>query len=133
MVKGSIKIKGMEKVQAKLNRVAKACPKEASKAINQSLMAVHSKVKNNISNKLLNVDTGTLRRSFNIEHSQLTKLTGKVGTKLVYAAIHEFGGRAGRARSVKLRARRYFSKSIDQSMKKIHGFFDKAIRRVVKA
>lgn len=133
MVKGNIKIVGLKNVQAKLDRVAKACPKEASKAINQSLMAVHGEVKDNLSNKILNVDTGTLRRSFLIANSSARKLMGKVGTKIVYAAIHEFGGKAGRGLSVRLRARYYFKKSIKQSIKKINGYFDKAVRKIVKA
>lgn len=133
MVNGGIKITGLKDVQRKLERVAKACPKEASRAINDSLMVAHKRVSYNLTNRILNVDTGTLRDRFQIKASTAQKLIGILGAKLDYAAIHEFGGSAGRGRSVKLRARYYFSKSINQSMKKINRFFDKAINRIVKA
>jgi phage gpG-like protein len=150
MADRGIKIVGLNRLQKKLKRVAKATPKEASKAINSSLMVAHGKVKDNLTNKILNVDTGTLRRSFLIKNSQPNKLYGVLGAKLVYAAIHEFGGiirakrvkylrfktKDGRWHSVKqvrIKARKYFSKSIKQSMKKIDAVFDKALSRIVQA
>jgi len=47
-------------------------------------------------------DTGTLSRSFTVNAD---KEGVTVGTNLVYAAVHHFGGRAGRKKSVTLPAR----------------------------
>lgn len=46
--------------------------------------------------------TGRLRRSFSV---QATGSRAVVGTNVVYAAIHQMGGRAGRGGKVKLPAR----------------------------
>jgi phage virion morphogenesis protein len=46
--------------------------------------------------------TGRLRRSFSV---QATGSRAAVGTNVVYAAIHQMGGRAGRGGKVKLPAR----------------------------
>ena len=146
----SVKITGLKDVQRKLSRVEKACPKEASRAINTSLMVAHGKVKDNLTNKILKVDSGTLRDRFHIKASNIKKLIGILGINLIYALIHDVGGiiKAKRAKflvfktrdgnwhsvkQVRIPARKYFSKSINQSMRKINAIFDKAISRIVKA
>lgn len=48
------------------------------------------------------VDTGALRDSVNQNYDNDTAI---VGTNMVYAAIHHFGGMAGRNRKVKIPAR----------------------------
>lgn len=58
------------------------------------------------------VDHGHLRDSI----TYMVYLDGsglEVGTNLVYAAIHQFGGRAGRNHAVKLRARPFLGVSAD--------------------
>jgi phage virion morphogenesis protein len=49
-------------------------------------------------------DTGALSRSFK---KKVTKESVVVGTNLEYAAIHQFGGKAGRGRKVVIPARPY--------------------------
>lgn len=60
--------------------------------------------------------TGTLRRSitFVVQESQ-SKVWGAVGSNLVYAAIHEFGGFTGRNQSVYIKPRRYLGRAVDES------------------
>ena len=50
-------------------------------------------------------DTGRLRRS--IQVAEVTPRSVTIGTNLVYAAIHQFGGLAGRGRKVRIPARPY--------------------------
>jgi phage gpG-like protein len=139
----TIKVVGMKDVQRKLNRVKKAVPKEAVRAINKSLLLAEKEVKINLSGKILNVGTGghnyrggRLRRSFGVARENLAKINrlwGQIGSNVDYARIHEYGGKAGRNLSVNLKARKYFSKAIKKSMPNIHKLFDKAITRMVKA
>lgn len=51
------------------------------------------------------LDTGQLRNSIQIQ--RVTDTEAVVGTKLPHAAIHQFGGKAGRGRSVSIPARPY--------------------------
>jgi len=59
------------------------------------------KPKNNSSKKIL-IDSGILRGSFTVDADDNEV---SVGTNVVYAAIHHFGGKAGRNRGVKIPAR----------------------------
>lgn len=52
-------------------------------------------------------DTGTLRRS--IESKVTTGKYVEIGTDVVYARIHEFGGRTGRGHSTVIKARPYMT------------------------
>jgi len=151
VVKGSIKIIGDKQLAAKFKRVAKAVPKQAADAGNKALIVVDREVKKNITNNILKVgQTGTLRRSWVINRLTPQKLFGKIGIRLVYAAIHEFGGviKAKRAKylrfktrdgswhsvkQVRIPARKYFSKAIKQAKPEIIRVFDKATARMVKA
>jgi len=60
-------------------------------------------------------DKGTLSSSFTVNASR-DNVT--VGTNLPYAAIHQFGGRAGRKRSVKLDARPFLPVSKSGELEK---------------
>lgn len=48
------------------------------------------------------IDTGRLKRSINVKASSDKVI---VGTNVIYAAIHHFGGQAGRGKKVKIPAR----------------------------
>ena len=60
-------------------------------------------------------DSGTLSSSFTV---QASKEDVTVGTNLVYAAIHHFGGQAGRKRSVTLPARPFLPVSNSGELEK---------------
>src|SRR3990172_8086196 len=51
------------------------------------------------------VDTARLKNSINVRAGGPSHVT--VGTNVIYAAIHHFGGMAGRGRKVKIAARPY--------------------------
>lgn len=139
MAQPVIKVVGMKAAQKKLDRLKKASPKEAAVAINKFLALIEKKVKINLSGKLLNVGKdhgGRLRRSFGLIKSELAnlrKLWGRIGSNIVYAAIHEFGGRAGRGLSVILKARKYFSKAINDASKNFNKILDEMLARIVRA
>ena len=61
------------------------------------------------STTMLNVRTGRLRRSIVAVPDGQHRVS--IGTNVEYAAIHEFGGMAGRNRSVRLRMRTYLRKA----------------------
>lgn len=72
--------------------------------------------------------TGTLRRS--ITHKIKTgakSISAIIGSNLVYAAIHEFGGRAGRGGSVQIKAKRYIQRSIEDNTDGIKARITKAL------
>jgi phage gpG-like protein len=54
-------------------------------------------------------DTGILRASVNVLDTTPTSVT--VGSRLKYAAIHQFGGKAGRGRKVRIPARPFIGMS----------------------
>lgn len=55
------------------------------------------------------MDTGILRASINVLDATPTSVT--VGSRLKYAAIHQFGGMAGRGRKVRIPARPFIGMS----------------------
>lgn len=153
MVEPSIKIVGDKKLALKLSRKAKRLkPDVMVKCINESLIDMLGQVRKNISNVILNVGFergGQLRRSFHIKNASVATLSGKIGSPMIYARIHEFGGiikpvrakwlrfktRDGSwhmVKQVKIPARKYFSKSIKQAMPKVRKRWDKQIRKFVK-
>jgi len=80
-----------------------ADPKRFEQAIDIALFNIGEGISSDAKNDAP-YKTGTLRRSIN---SQLGKGYVEVGTDVVYAAIHEFGGRTGRNHSVQINAKPY--------------------------
>lgn len=132
----TIKVKGMDAVKNKIKRMAKKSPEAAAKAINKSLLVIEKEVKGNLTNNILNVDTGRLRKSFGVASANQAnprKLQGNIGSNVVYAKIHETGGQAGRDHKVRIPARYYFSKAIKASTSKINRIFSNAAGDIIKA
>lgn len=71
--------------------------------------------------EMLGVDTGRLRQSIRGRvESKRDELVGIVGPqRVVYAAIHELGGQAGRGRSVTIPARPYLSVALAAKQRRI--------------
>lgn len=58
-------------------------------------------------------DTGTLARSIDWKVPRgSSSMIGYVGSNLVYAKIHEFGGQTGRNHSVTIQGKHYFERAI---------------------
>lgn len=99
---------GLDKFAAKLQRLDRALQTQAlTRALSTAALAIEAQAKANIEGHEL-IDTGTLLRSIGIEvmEASADRVTVAVGTNLVYAAIHEFGGeiraRNGRFLSIPL-------------------------------
>lgn len=72
------------------------------------------------------VNTGILRSS--ITHRILNGNTVEVGTNVVYAAIHNYGGRAGRGKKVKIPKREFMGIS-DTNEIEINEIVEKQLNR----
>lgn len=79
-----------------LSRARQCAPKSFAKRRAQTIARFASGAQ-----ALLN--TGALRNSIQVQEVTATSVT--VGTRLAYAAIHQFGGMAGRNRKVRIPAR----------------------------
>lgn len=90
-----IEKRGFEQLELKLTRMSDRIRAELEKAMLRSMINLSGHVKQNkLSGQVLNVRTGTLRRS--VTHKvtgSKSGVVGIVGTNVKYAAIHEFGGR----------------------------------------
>ena len=87
----------------------------------------------NRSKELAPYKTGNLRRS--ITKSLIPAsggLSQRIGTDVVYAAIHEFGGVTGRGHRTRIKARPYFRPAIKEKTPKIKQIFEKNIANAVK-
>ena len=72
--------------------------------------------------------SGHLRRSINTDVKEWGKdIVGVIGSDVVYAAIHEFGGMAGRGRRVKIPARPYLSPALRENRITINRIIQKEI------
>lgn len=97
------------------NLIALADDRNMTKALFAGGLVLEGKTKVNIQRQKL-IDTGALRSSV------VTEIAGKavyVFTNIIYAAIHEFGGMAGRGRKVRIPARPYFRPAIDDNLRTI--------------
>lgn len=71
--------------------------------------------------------TGTLRRSVTTAGSATEVVVGPGGLATPYAAIHEFGGRAGRGGSAVLPARPYMQPALDDKHEDAFAVFEREI------
>lgn len=107
-------IKGLQGAPAEIQLGIKA-------AMQASVLQVHSIA---VKPGYAPYKTGTLRRSitFVVQEGQ-GKVWGAVGSNLVYAAIHEFGGTTGRNQSVYIKPKRYLGRAVDESRSDIRKRF----------
>jgi phage gpG-like protein len=87
----NIRIEGERELTLDLERIKSKAPVSIKKIVRDSAFLIERKIKGNLSNVVLNVRTGQLRRSIHTEFSG-NGMNAVIGTNLVYAAIHEFGG-----------------------------------------
>lgn len=112
-----IHIEGMDRIEAKFGRLREA---DRSAKLGAIVMAAAMTIEAAAKVKAP-IDTGSLRRSI---HGELLMATGnvaaaEVGTDLVYAAIQEFGGAAGRGHTSIIPAHPYMRPALDENREKI--------------
>jgi phage gpG-like protein len=84
---------GGEAATARFNNLTQRLRAELRVGIGRAALLVQNDSKaNKLSGQVLNVVTGRLRRSINVEISESeTNVQGSVGTNVAYAHAHEFG------------------------------------------
>jgi phage gpG-like protein len=111
----------------KMNRLAREWLVERVPAIMQVYVeehfhAGHRTTPRNLTDKLY-VNTGRLARSFApFAREGVLRMKGlsvEYGTKVPYAAIHEYGGRAGRLGRARIPARPYIRPAVKQARKEL--------------
>ncbi|MGD8785895.1 MAG: phage virion morphogenesis protein [Phycisphaerales bacterium] len=138
----SVTFAGQKQKSIKLERFVGGLPKNMTAGLTKigayATAAVKAKLKPSNPLKLkksphkdLRSRTGMLRRSINyriVNH-------GKgmiVGPNIVYARIHEFGGKAGRGRKVKIPKRAYFWPTIKGKWKELIKLFSDTIFKPIR-
>jgi len=89
------------------------------RALTMGALVIERRIKENISGRILKVQTGRLRSSIGSLIKSTEALIGsgaRQGEPVSYSAIHEFGGMAGHAR---IPARRYMSRSLAEVINKV--------------
>jgi phage gpG-like protein len=80
----------------------------------------------------LRVQSGRLRSSIKGGANRRgNKVIGYIGSNVSYAAIHEFGGMAGRGLRSKIPARPYLRPSVENNIIELNRIIQKAIRQEV--
>ena len=86
-----LEVRGAENLMAALGNGRKRIHGELLKAVRASARRIDKAAKLNLSNKSLKVRSGSLRSSIRAD-IDAARLEGTVGTNIVYAKIHEYGG-----------------------------------------
>ncbi len=81
-------------------------------------------IRANLSGRVLNTRSGRLRGSWDFRVAAASQgWVLEVGSSVVYARIHEYGGMSGPGRSVKTPKRRYVSKALVAKKQAIRALF----------
>jgi phage gpG-like protein len=88
----TITIRGTDQVLATLAKKPAQLRRAIGLGLRDGALVVLRRAQENLTGKVLNVDRGWLRQSMNVFSRVKDGIAG-VGTNLVYAKIHEFGGR----------------------------------------
>lgn len=133
-----LKIKGDKEVKARLDKINSKLIVALRVGIHKSLLELQGAIVRKLSGQVLNVRTNRLRGSWassealNVSQRGET-IIGTIGSNVVYAAIHEFGGMAGRGRKVKIPARPYARPSLEEKQNRIIDLVNNEIRKLVES
>ena len=88
-----VRIEGMQPITDKMRKAVATAPRELDKALMRGALLVAGQAQRNVTagGTGLHVRTGRLRQSIGI--SLIAPGVARVGTNVIYAAIHEFGGK----------------------------------------
>jgi len=134
-----IKVKGVQKWERKYKRIqdkltGKVGGDELRQAVAKALNRVVGPTKRRLTGgNPLWVRTGRLRASILVDTRRTgKKVIGEIGTNVVYARIHEFGGRAGRGRKVKIPKRPFLGPSFQEKKKVIQADIQRAWKGILR-
>lgn len=130
-------VRGIDKQLLHFGKFIKRFRRGLPAALRKSSRVLKKQVKVNLSGKVLNVRSGRLRNSLEIE--ERATMGGhqiEIGydlKRVVYARIHELGGFAGRGRTVKIPKRPYLRRALVEKKREIRtilrNFITKLMRR----
>ena len=128
-----LKVTGDKELRSRLQRINGQLITALRIGIQKALIELEGEIKSKISGKVLNVRTGTLRRSIgNKIFRRGDSIVGFVGSNVVYAAIHEFGGMAGRGRKVKIPERSYLRSTLREKETHVLDIVQREIKKLVE-
>lgn len=87
-----IVLTGLPEVRARVQALPENATKAMRAAMQKSLNIVYRRVVDNLTGRVLNVQTGRLRQSIQTS-LEADGLQGRIGTNVEYAEIHEYGGK----------------------------------------
>lgn len=147
----TVKLQGARELAFDLNGMSrKLATKVMPEIVWKAAFEIEGKVKDNLQGRILKVRSGHLYRSIKTRlHGKGRKAGATVGTKVLYAPVHEFGAliRAKRvpylrfkipgvgwrsAKQVRIPARAPFAKSFKQSLRKIDRIIEAVVGRAIK-
>jgi phage gpG-like protein len=116
-------------ISANLNQRLKEAGEKAGAVVVQE-------TKMNLSGRVLQTRSGRLKNSIAFKMLAASKgwitSVGSITDNVPYAAIHEFGGFAGRNRKVKIPERSYLRKALADKINEITVIFERIIKQVLK-
>jgi phage gpG-like protein len=130
-----INVIGAEKLATALKGKSKAIDRALDRAMSWSVLDVERRTKGKLSNDVLMVRTGTLRRSIHsVVFGAGTKIAGIVGTPIVYGKTHELGltiAYPRRGSSTTFPKRSFLATSLDEAHDNIIRRFQQEIAKAV--
>lgn len=132
---------GIEEFLINVNRITEKTNKLVEDGIGRAGLILELQMKNNLSGPILNVITGTLRRSVGIRlrrlglRSEVAVGSGVAlgSSPVAYALIHETGGTInnafGRGFAIRIPARRWMTRSLETAKDRIIAAVQEALRR----
>ena len=133
MISLNINVAGGKKTSVKLDRFGRQLTPNLKRGINRATAILEAEIKRQLSmggtvdrrkgakrvrnpGVHLRVQDGTLRSSWTMKPAKSVSggVEGHVSSPVVYSAIHEFGGRAGRGGSVTIPKRPYVKPAIEK-------------------
>lgn len=141
MIGFGIEVRGLKKVQKKVDKLEDFLTGGLARVFRKVPFVLERETKlTTTGGRPLNVQTGRLRSSWIVggQENVITQKSGRkewslsFGSNVVYAAIHEYGGLAGRGLTVQIPARRYVTKARNAAEPKVEKLFQDAVQKIVR-
>ena len=136
----SLKTKGTRELARKIRKVADKADDELLQSYKQAALLVVREAKQQTDIQFYGAGrpwkkTGTLKRSIKEDvRREGTGVRAVVGSGLIYARIHEYGGKAGRGHAVTIPMRQYLRPALEAKQREIFELvasrFGKLIRKL---